>query len=73
MKTTLIICAVLFASFSFTNCGGKKEEAKGGEAKADSTAQGPGETTTETTETAATTEDSTAAAKTEAPATEAKK
>lgn len=74
MKTTLIICAVLFASFSFTSCGGKKEEAKGDAAAADSTkteapAEGNGEATTE----AATTTDTTAdAATTDAAATETK-
>lgn len=75
MKTTLIICAVLFASFSFTSCGGKKEEAKGDANAADSTkteatAEGAGEATTEST---ATTEDTAAAAATtDAAATETK-
>jgi hypothetical protein len=75
MKTTLIICAVLFASFSFTSCGGKKEEGakaegNGDSTKTEATAEGAGE---ETTEPAATTEDSTAeAATTDAAATETK-
>jgi hypothetical protein len=73
MKTTLIICAVLFASFSFTSCGGKKEEGAKAEGNGDSTKTEATAAGEETTEPAATTEDSTAeAATTDAAATETK-
>jgi hypothetical protein len=70
MKTTLIICAVLFASFSFTSCGGKKDEANAGAKPADSTAapQGAGETPAEPATTATTTD----TAKADGGATDAK-